>query len=95
MGKGYWIVRLEVGDMNRFKDYLSATPEALGKYGGRFLVRGGQFEAVEGESCSRNSIIEFPSYHAALDCYHSPEYQAAKLLRAGAATMNLLIIEGL
>ena len=95
MAKGYWIVRLDVSDLERFKDYLSATPEVLSKYGGHFLVRGGQFEAVEGQARTRNSIVEFPSYRAALDCYHSHEYQTAKKLRDGAASMDLLIIEGL
>ncbi len=94
MATGYWVVRLDVDDMDRFKDYLSATPEVLGKYGGRFLARGGQFEAVEGANRSRNSIVEFPSYQAAVDCYHSVEYQAARQMRVGAASMDLLILEG-
>ena len=39
-------------------------------------------------------MIEFPSYQAALDCWHSPEYQEAMKLRAGVATADLVIIEG-
>ena len=46
------------------------------KFGGRFIVRAGQFNAIEGQSRSRNVVIEFPDYDAALACYNSPEYQA-------------------
>lgn len=94
MAKGYWIVRLDVHDVDRFKEYLGATPSVLGQHGGRFLARGGQYEAVEGQGRTRNSVIEFPSYQAALDCYRSEAYQAAKKLRLGAADMELSILEG-
>jgi uncharacterized protein (DUF1330 family) len=57
-------------------------------------VRAGQFENPEGGSRSRNVVIEFPSYQAAQDCYHSPEYQALVKMRAPAATGDLVIIEG-
>ncbi len=95
MAKGYWIVRLDVQDAERFKEYLAATPLVLAKYGGRFLARGGRFKAMEGAGRSRNSIVEFPSYQAALDCYDSDDYRGAKSLRAGAAVMEILILEGL
>ena len=94
MAKGYWIVGLDVSDQEAFKSYLQATPGALGKFGGHFLARAGRFENPEGTALSRNSVIEFPSYQAALDCYASPEYQAAILLRKQVATMNLVIVEG-
>ena len=52
------------------------------------------FENPEGDSRSRNVVIEFPSYQAALDCWNSPEYRAAAALRAGASVMDLVIIPG-
>ncbi|PHY05751.1 MAG: hypothetical protein CK528_12630 [Alcaligenaceae bacterium] len=88
------MVRGEVTDLEQYKAYVAANAAPLKKYGGRFLARGGQFEAPEGSSCSRNALIEFASYQAALDCYHSPEYQAAVKLRAPVSSLDMIIIEG-
>ena len=62
-------------------------------FGARFLVRAGRFENPEGSSRTRNVVIEFPSYQAALDCWQSPEYQAALQLRLAASSIDLVIIE--
>lgn len=94
MSKGYWIARMEVHDPEQYRKYVAANAAPLAKYGARFLVRGGPFEAPEGTSRSRNVVIEFPSYQAALDCYRSPEYQQAILLRQPASSGDLVIIEG-
>lgn len=94
MPKGYWIIQVDVTEPERWKAYMAATPAALAKFGARFLVRGGTFTKAEGESRARNSLIEFPSYEAAQACFASPEYQAAKRLRDGAAAMDVVIIEG-
>ena len=71
-----------------------ANAEPLSKYGARFLVRGGRFEGVEGGNRSRNAVVEFPSYEAAIDCWKSPEYQRAIKLRKGVSTIDLIVIEG-
>lgn len=94
MTKGYWIGRVDVTDPEQYKNYVAANAEPFRKYGARFLVRAGQFENPEGGSRSRNVVIEFPSYQAALDCWHSPEYQAAIRHRVSAATIDLVIVEG-
>jgi uncharacterized protein (DUF1330 family) len=94
MSKGYWIGRVDVQDDAAYMDYVTANAAAFAKYGGRFLVRGGAFESPEGTPRARNVVIEFPSYQAALDCYHSPEYAAAKALRLPASTAELIVIEG-
>lgn len=94
MTKGYWIGRVDVTDPEQYKNYVAANAEPFRKYGARFLVRAGQFENPEGGSRSRNVVIEFPSYQAALDCWHSPEYQAAMRHRVSAATIDLVIVEG-
>ena len=61
----------------------------------RFLVRAGRHGAtLEGASRARNVVIEFPSYEAALACWHSPEYQEVLALRRGASEADLLVIEG-
>jgi uncharacterized protein (DUF1330 family) len=94
MPKGYWIVRVDVGDPERYKAYLAANAHPFKKYGARFLVRAGRFENPEGSSRARNVVIEFPSYQAALDCWRSPEYQEALKLRQPVSTGDLVIIEG-
>jgi len=94
MSKGYWIGRVDVQDPEIYQRYTSANAAAFAKFGGRFLVRGGAFETVEGSSRGRNVVIEFPSYQAALDCWNSPEYQAAKSKRDGAAIADIIVIEG-
>jgi uncharacterized protein (DUF1330 family) len=94
MAKGYWIVRVDVADQERYKAYVAANAAPLGKYGARFLVRAGRFENPEGASRGRNAVIEFPSYQAALDCWKSPAYQEAIKLRQPVSTIDLIIIEG-
>jgi uncharacterized protein (DUF1330 family) len=94
MTKGYWIARVDVADAEKYKAYIAANAEPFRKYGARFLVRAGRFENPEGASRTRNVVIEFPSYQAALDCWKSPEYQDAIKLRAPVSTIDLVIIEG-
>lgn len=94
MKKGYWIVRADVTSPEKFKEYASRTPAALEKFGGKFLVRAGEFTLVEGDTRSRNSVIEFPSYQAAIDCWESEDYQSARKLRLGGAELDIVIIEG-
>ena len=94
MPKGYWVARVDVTDTERYKDYVAANAVAFAKYGARFLVRGGRFENPEGGSRSRNVLIEFPSYQAALDCWNSPEYQAALAIRRPISSGDVIIVEG-
>ena len=74
-GQGYWIARVDVADAEAYKAYVAANAAPIASFGGRFLVRAGRFENPEGSSRTRNVVIEFPSYQAALDCYRSPDYQ--------------------
>lgn len=92
--KGYWLAQVDVTEPEGYDAYRGANAVAFGKFGARFLVRGGRCETVEGKARSRSVAIEFPSFEAALACYRSPEYQAAKALRQGKAEVDLLIIEG-
>ena len=94
MAKGYWIARVDVHDGDKYKNYVAANAEPFAKYGARFLIRGGPFENPEGTSRERNVVIEFPSYSNAVECYNSPEYQAARAERDGASDADLVIIEG-
>ena len=94
MTKGYWVARVDVHDAEAYKEYLAANGAAFAKFGGRFIVRGGRFECVSGTSRSRNVVIEFPSYEAALACWNSPEYQAARAKQRGGADVDMILIEG-
>ena len=92
--KGYWIAHVELTDPEGYKAYQAANAKPFGMYGARFLVRGGRQEVVEGKVRSRCVIMEFPSYEAALACYRSPEYQAAKALRQGKGEIDLIVNDG-
>ena len=94
MSKGYWIVRADVEDADRYKAYLAANAECFRKFGARILVRGGGFETVEGTSRSRHGVIEFASYEIALECWRSADYQAAMNLRHAIAAVDIVIAEG-
>lgn len=94
MSKGYWIARIDVADPEQYKAYVAANAEPFRKYGARFLVRAGRFENPEGTSRTRNVVIEFPTYQAALDCWKSAEYQQAIKLRETVSTGDLVIVEG-
>jgi uncharacterized protein (DUF1330 family) len=92
--KGYWLVQVDVPDAEAYKPYLAANQAPFGEFGARYLVRGGKCEVMEGKARSRIVVLEFPSYDAALACYHSPGYRAAKEIRAGKAEADVVIVEG-
>jgi uncharacterized protein (DUF1330 family) len=94
MAKGYWIVRVDITDPEQYKRYIAANAAPFKKYGARFLVRGGQYENPEGTSRARNAVIEFPSYQAAVECWHSAEYQEVLKIRQPVSTADLVIVEG-
>jgi uncharacterized protein (DUF1330 family) len=94
MPKGYWIARVDVDDLEKYKEYVAAGAEAYAKYGAVALARGGRSAVLEGEARSRNVIWEFPTFEAAVDCYNSVEYQSARRLREGIATGEFVVVEG-
>ncbi len=95
MAKTYWIARVDVKDPERYKDYIATAKPAFERHGARFLARGGEATPLEGQSRARNVIIEFPSMQAALDCYNSEEYQAAKAIRVTVADGEMILVEGI
>src|SRR5207245_9597268 len=94
MAKAYWFARLDVHDLDGYKEYVAQNGAVFNKYGARFLVRGGACEAKEGSSRSRNVVLEFKDYETALACYNSPEYVRVVALRSPYAESDLVIIEG-
>ena len=94
MPKGYWIGRVDVTNDEGYKPYAAANAAIFKKFGGRYVIRAGKFESVEGGARSRNVVIEFADYAAALACYRSPEYQENMKLRLPHSTADILVIEG-
>ena len=94
MPKGYWIAHVTVTDADQYKLYAEAAPLAFKKYGATILARGGAHQQMEGEGRPRNVVIEFPSLKAAIDCYNSPEYQAARSRRKTAGIAEIVLVEG-
>jgi uncharacterized protein (DUF1330 family) len=94
MAKGYWLAQVDVTNPDGYKDYVAANQIAFRKYGARFMVRAGRYEAVEGACRSRLVVIEFSDYDTALACYRSPEYQHAISLRNAHSTADVAVVEG-
>ncbi len=94
MPKGYWIARVDVRDAERYKDYVSTAKPAFERFGAKFLARGGATQPLEGQARARNVVIEFPSLQHAVDCYNSPEYQAAAAIRQEVADAEMIVVEG-
>jgi uncharacterized protein (DUF1330 family) len=92
--KGYWIGHVDIFDPEGYKAYQAANAAPFGRFGARFLVRGGTREVPEGKVRGRTVVLEFPSYDAALACYRSDDYQAAKRLRDGKGALDLIVVEG-
>jgi uncharacterized protein (DUF1330 family) len=94
MSKAYWIVRVSVRDEAKYPEYLAAAAPAFQKFGAKFIVRGGVFEAIEGNARERNVVVEFKDRPTALACYQSPEYQSARAIRQKYADADFIIVDG-
>jgi uncharacterized protein (DUF1330 family) len=93
--KAYIVVQIDVTNAQQYGEYMKASPDAIAKYGGRFIARGGRTMTLEGPPArSRVVVIEFPSFERAQEFYKSPEYQAARKLREGAASAQFVLVEG-
>jgi uncharacterized protein (DUF1330 family) len=93
--KGYVIAEIEVTDQAIYDDYRKQVLATIEKYGGRFLVRGGKTEALEGGWAPKRLIVlEFPSAEQATKWYRSPEYAPLITLRQRGARGRLVAVEG-
>ena len=91
----YLIVDIEVTDPTVMEEYRKRVPATLDKYGGKFLVRGGKFEKLEGPwQPTRLVLIEFPSLEQAKRWYESEEYREPKALRLKSSKGTLILVEG-
>jgi uncharacterized protein (DUF1330 family) len=92
----YFIVDNEVTDPTGFEEYRKQVPNTVEKYGGKFLVRGGQVQTLEGDWKPKRIVVtEFPSIEQARRWYDSEEYRALKALRWRMARGSVVLVEGL
>ncbi|MCA9839490.1 MAG: DUF1330 domain-containing protein [Trueperaceae bacterium] len=92
----YIIAQINVTNPEQYKEYTKLTPAAIAKYGGKFIVRGGDKMTLEGpEETRRVVLIEFPDMESAKTFWHSAEYEEAKAKRKGAAEGSFVLVEGL
>jgi uncharacterized protein (DUF1330 family) len=92
----YVIVDTDIHDPERYEQYKAASPGAVAAGGGRFVARGGELAVLEGNwQPARLVIVEFEDLEAVKRWYSSPEYQAAKQLREGAADLSMVAVEGI
>lgn len=94
MPKGYIIAHVTVNDPEAYKEYVEKDTPILHARGGKFIVRGGRSETVEGETLQRHVVVEFPSYEAAMAAYNDPEYQAVAEIRRRTAESVFVVVEG-
>jgi uncharacterized protein (DUF1330 family) len=91
----YVVVQVDVKDPARYADYRNMVPPTLSKYGGRFIVRGGKTETLEGDwAPKRFVVVEFPSLEQAKAWWASPEYAEAKALRQATSETQMIVVEG-
>jgi uncharacterized protein (DUF1330 family) len=91
----YFIVDIDIHDAAGLEEYRKQVPATITKYGGRFIVRGGKFEQLEGEwQPKRLVLLEFPSVEQARRWYDSEEYRPLKAMRLKASNSNLILVEG-
>jgi uncharacterized protein (DUF1330 family) len=92
----YVIVEVEVLDAAAFERYKALVPPTIAAFGGRYLARGGRTETLEGDRpCQRLVVLEFPSLERAREWWASEEYAPAKSIRADAARVRMVAVEGL
>lgn len=91
----YIVGDITVTDPERYKDYAAHTQSTLEPFGGRFIVRGGAHETLEGGwAPGRLVVIEFPDSDAARGWYGSDAYRAILPIRQEASTGSLVLVEG-
>ena len=90
----YIIARIEVTNLDAYKEYAAKTPALAESFGGRFLVKAGAYEQVEGSGPDRHVVIEMPDMATARTFYNSPEYQAILPIALENSTRDLVIVEG-
>jgi len=94
--KAYVIVNVAIRDPERYKEYIKAATPTVAAHGGKYIVRGGRAELLEGSvAIHRIVVLEFPSYAQAQGWFDSPEYRQAQKIRQSCSTGDLFLVEGM
>ncbi len=89
------IANVDIQDPARYAEYVKLTPGSIAPFGGRFIVRGGRAERIEGTvTVHRIVLLEFPSYDQAKAWYDSEQYRVARAIRQSASVADLILVEG-
>jgi uncharacterized protein (DUF1330 family) len=92
----YIVVQIEVTDPHAYEEYKALAPPSIEAHGGRYVVRGGEVETLEGSwSPKRLVVLEFPDSARARAWWESTEYRNAKALRQRAAATEMILVAGL
>ncbi|MCK4774989.1 MAG: DUF1330 domain-containing protein [Candidatus Krumholzibacteria bacterium] len=93
--KGYVIVDVEVTNPEKYAEYVKVVPPTISAFGGRFVVRGGKAENLEGDWVPKRIVVlEFESVETALKWWASEDYKAPKALRQSASVTNMIVVDG-
>jgi uncharacterized protein (DUF1330 family) len=93
--KGYWVALYKkIDSVQNLQNYSAKVTPIIENFGGKPLVRGGEYQSLEGENFLRTVIWEFPSYETAIECHESKEYQQGWKLAKQTTIRNLQIIKG-
>ena len=91
----YLIANIRVKDAERYKDYVANVPALIERHGGKYRVRGGDFEVLEGPwSPDRLVVLEFPDREAALAFYNDPDYEPFRSLRQSVTDSSVILVDG-
>ena len=92
----YVVVRVDVTDLDAWKQYAAAAGPAVAQFGGKYIARGGDVIGLENfeDEGRRIVLLEFPDMATAEAWYNSPEYTAAKKLRENAGHARFLVVDG-
>ncbi|MBV8153111.1 MAG: DUF1330 domain-containing protein [Candidatus Eremiobacteraeota bacterium] len=91
----YVIANIHVTDPERYEEYKRQAQATIAAYGGRYLVRGGKHEVLEGHwAPARLVILEFDSYERAVEWYESQEYDSPKAFRRSISVSEIVVVEG-
>ena len=91
----YVIVNIEVLEPSQYETYKQMTPSTVQAFGGRYIVRGGAVDILEGRWTPRRVVVlEFPSRRQAHDWWNSSEYSDAKSIRQSCAYTEMIVVEG-